>query len=85
MSHAITRRYIRKKMEQILKEELEALNVNFLEKTTKEVLPSQMIIMGTSISIVKMERPLEDHEVNATYWYHSWCRDIALRVKNYDK
>jgi hypothetical protein len=56
-------------MEQILEEELEALNVNYLERTTKEVLPSRTIIMGTSIPIIKMERPLEDHEANATYWY----------------
>jgi hypothetical protein len=47
-------------MEQILEEELETLNVNYLEKTTKEVLPSWMIIMGISINVVKMERPLED-------------------------
>jgi len=58
-----------KKMEQILEEELKAFNVNYLERTTKEVLPSQTIIMGTSIPIIKMERPLEDHEANATYWY----------------
>jgi hypothetical protein len=53
----------KKEMEQILEEELEALNVNYLERTTKEMLPSQTIIMGTSIHVVKMERPLGDQEV----------------------
>jgi hypothetical protein len=39
MSHAITKGY-KKKMEQILEGELKALSVNYMEKTTKEVLPS---------------------------------------------
>ncbi len=46
-------------MEQILEGELEALNVDYMEKTTKEVLPSQMVTMGISIH-GKMERPSED-------------------------
>ncbi len=75
----------KKKMEQIFEEELEALNVNYLERTTKEVLPSRTIIMGISILVVKMERPLEDQEVNATYWYHSQWRDIGSRVKSSKK
>jgi hypothetical protein len=37
--------------------------------------------MGASILNVKMERPLEDQEVNVTYWYLSWWRDIKLRWK----
>ncbi len=35
------------------------------------MLPSWTIMVGVSIPIVKMEKPLEDHEVNVAYWYHS--------------
>jgi hypothetical protein len=54
-------------MEQILEEELEALNVDYLERTTKEVLPSWMVAMGASMPVIKMERPLEDQEVKVVY------------------
>jgi len=54
-------------MEQMLEEELEALSASYHERTTKEILPSQTVVVGTSILTVKMERPLWDHEVNATY------------------
>jgi hypothetical protein len=54
-------------MEQILKEELEPLSVNYLERIVREVLPSRMVGMGTFIHVVKMERPLEDQEVNDTH------------------
>jgi hypothetical protein len=70
MSWAITRGY-KKKMEQILEEELEALNVSYLDKIAEEGQPSWTIIVGASMHVVKMERPLKDEEVNATYWYHS--------------
>jgi len=56
-------------MEQILEEELGALSASYMERTTKEVLPSWILAMGASILNVKMERPLEDQEVNVTYWY----------------
>jgi hypothetical protein len=39
MSYVVTRGY-EKKMEQILEKELEALSVGYLERITKEVLPS---------------------------------------------
>jgi hypothetical protein len=68
-------------MEQIIEEELGALNASYMERTTKEVLPSWILAMGASILNVKMERPLEDQEVNVTYWYLSWWRDIKLRWK----
>jgi hypothetical protein len=58
-------------MEQILEKELEALNASYREKTTKEMFPSWTIVVGVSTITIKMERPLEDQEVNATYWYHS--------------
>lgn len=58
-------------MEQIIKEKLWALNACYLEMITKEMLPSRMVIMGLSISNVKMEKPMEDQEVNFAYWYHS--------------
>jgi hypothetical protein len=54
-------------MEQILEEELEALSASYHERTTKEILPSQTIVVGTSIFTIKMERPLWDHEVNDAY------------------
>jgi len=68
-------------LEQIIEEELGALNASYMERTTKEVLPSWILAMGASILNVKMERPLEDQEVNVTYWYLSWWRDIKLRWK----
>jgi hypothetical protein len=58
MTHAITKEY-KKKMEQILEGELEALSVDYMEKTTKEMLPSQTITMGTS-KLGKMEKPPKD-------------------------
>jgi hypothetical protein len=60
-------------MEQILEEKLGALSVDYLKTITEEMLPSRMVIMGTSTSDVKMEKPIEDQEVNLyfAYWYHS--------------
>ncbi len=72
-------------MEQILEEELEALNVGYLKRTTKEVLSSQMVAMGTSMPTIKTEKPMEDQEVNATYQYHSWWRDTRSRAKSFDE
>jgi hypothetical protein len=66
MSHAITKGY-KKRIEQILKEELGALSVSYLKMAAKEVLPSWTVAMGASMPNVKMERPLEGKEVNATY------------------
>jgi hypothetical protein len=43
------------------------------------------VALDTSIPIVKMGKLLEDQEVNAAYWYHSWWRDIGSRVKSFDK
>jgi hypothetical protein len=54
-----------------LEEELETLNASYQERTTKEMLPSWMVVVSASIPTIKMEIPLEDHEVNAAYWYHS--------------
>jgi hypothetical protein len=72
-------------MEQILEEELEALNVSYLERIIEKVLPSWTVTMGASIPIIKMERPMEDKEVKAAYWYHSWWRDTQSRVKSFDE
>ncbi len=47
------------------------LSVGYVERTPQGVLPFQMAIEGVSIHEIKMERPLENQEVNATYWYHS--------------
>jgi hypothetical protein len=54
-------------MEQILEEELEALNVSYLKRIVEEVVLSQMVVIGASMHVVKMERPLEDQKVYATY------------------
>jgi hypothetical protein len=54
-------------MEQILEKELGILNVGYLERTTKEMLPPRIVIIGTSTSNGNVERPLEDQEVNTTY------------------
>ncbi len=64
-----------------MEEKLGALSASYMERITKEVLPSWILAMGASILNVKMERPLEDQEVNVAYWYHSWWRDIKLRWK----
>jgi hypothetical protein len=40
-------------MEQILKEELEALSASYQEKTTKEMLPSWTIVVDVSIVVVQ--------------------------------
>ncbi len=66
MSWVVTRGY-KKKMEQILEEELEALNVSYLKRIVEEVVLSQMVVIGASMHVVKMERPLEDQKVYATY------------------
>jgi hypothetical protein len=68
-----------------LEEELEALSVDYLKRIIEEMLPSRMVAMGISIFVVKMEKPIKDHEVNVTYWYHSRWKDIGLRVKIFDK
>ncbi len=54
-----------------MEEELEALSVDYLEKIIEEVLLSRTVIMGASIPTIKMEGPLKDQEVNATYITHS--------------
>jgi len=64
-------------MEQIMEEKLGALSANYLE-IAEEMLPSRMVIMGTSTSDVKMEKPMEDQEVNFAYWYHSQWRDVRF-------
>ncbi len=40
---------------------------------------------GASAFNVKMERPLEDQEVNTAYWYHLWWRHVESRVGNFDE
>jgi hypothetical protein len=72
-------------MEQILEEELETLNVYYLQRIAEEVVSSWMVVMGVSMPIVKMERLLDDHEVNSTYYYHSWWRDTRLKVESFDE
>jgi len=72
-------------MEQILEEKLGALSVGYMERTTKEVLPSRIIAVGTSIPDIKMERPMGDHEVNVAYRYHSQWKDIKLRAESSKK
>jgi hypothetical protein len=54
-------------MEQILEKKLEILNVCYLEKTTKEMLPPIMVVTCISTSNGNVERPLEDQKVNTTY------------------
>jgi hypothetical protein len=51
-------------MEQILKEKLRMLNASYLEMIAEEMLPFRMVIKGTSTFDVKMERLMEDQEVN---------------------
>jgi hypothetical protein len=65
-------------MEQILEEKLGVLSAIYLEMIIKEMLPSRMVIMGTSTSNVKMDKPMEDQEVNFAYWYHSQWRDARF-------
>jgi hypothetical protein len=62
---------LKKQKNKILEEELKALSVGYLEKIAEEVLPSQTVVVGVFIPIIKMEGPLKDHEVNATYIIHS--------------
>jgi hypothetical protein len=54
MNCVITRGY-KKRMEQNLEEKLGTLSASYMERTTKEMLPSQIIAVGTSIPNVKME------------------------------
>jgi hypothetical protein len=70
ISHAIKNGY-KKKMEQILEEELEALSKGYMERIIEEFLPSRMEAMDISIPKTKSERPLEDQEVIPAYYYHS--------------
>ncbi len=57
-------------MEQILEEEFEAL-MQAIKKNNKINVAILEVMVGASILAIKMERPLEDEEVNATYWYRS--------------
>jgi hypothetical protein len=59
MSYVVTRGY-KKKTKKIMEEESKALSVGYLERIAEEVLPSHIVIVGTSMPIVKMERLLED-------------------------
>jgi hypothetical protein len=45
----------KKRMEQIIEEELGTLSASYMERTIKELLPSQIVAVGTSILNVKME------------------------------
>jgi hypothetical protein len=54
-------------MEQILEEELGTLNECYFKKIVEEMLPSRMVVMGTSIFDVKVERPMDNQEVNNAY------------------
>jgi hypothetical protein len=65
-------------MEQILEEKLRMLNAGYLEMIVKEMLPFRMVIMGTSTFDVKMEKLMEDQEVNFAYWYHSQWKDARF-------
>jgi hypothetical protein len=44
-----------------------------------------MAIEGVSIHEVKMEKPLENQEVNVTCWYHSRWRDVRSRAESFDE
>ncbi len=65
-------------MKQILEEKLGMLNADYLEMIAKEMLSFRMVIMGTSTFDVKMERFMEDQELNFAYWYHSQWKDARF-------
>jgi hypothetical protein len=71
-------------MEQIIKEKLGKLSASYLEMIAKEMVPSRMVIVGTSTSDVKMERPMEDQKVNFAYWYHSQWRDVRFGAQSFE-
>jgi len=54
-------------MEQILEEELGTLSECYLKRIVEEMLPSRMVVMGTSIFDVKVERPMDNQKINTTY------------------
>jgi hypothetical protein len=54
-------------MEQILEKELGTLSECNLKRIVEKMLPSKMVVMGTSIFDVKVERPMVNQEVNTTY------------------
>jgi hypothetical protein len=47
------------------------IECNYQERIVEEMLPFRTVVVGASIPTIKMEKPLEDQEVDATYWYHS--------------
>jgi hypothetical protein len=57
-------------MEQILEEELGTLSECYLKRIVEEMLPCRMVVMGTSIFDVKVERPMDSPEINTAYYYH---------------
>ncbi len=57
-------------MEQILEEELGTLSECYLKRIVEEMLPYSMEVMGTSIFDVKVERPMDNQEINTAYYYH---------------
>jgi hypothetical protein len=40
------------------------------------------VTMGATYRKVKMEEPLESHEINITYWHHSQWREGRSQVGN---
>jgi hypothetical protein len=68
-----------------MKKKLGMLNVGYVKRTIEEMLSPKMVIRGASAFNVKMERPLEDEEVNTAYWYHLWWRHVESRVGNFDE
>lgn len=72
-------------MEQILEEELGTLSECYLKRIVEEMLPYRMEVMGTSIFDVKVERPMDNQEINTAYYYHLWWRDVGFKVKTFDE
>jgi hypothetical protein len=49
------------------------------------LFPFWIATEGASIHEVKTERPLENQEVNVTYWYHSQWKDVGSRAESFNK
>jgi hypothetical protein len=53
-----------------------------IDMMEKDVKPTMKVTMGATYPEVKMEEPLENHEINIAYWHHSQWREGRSQARN---
>jgi hypothetical protein len=51
----------------------------------KDVEPTMNVTMGATYFKVKMEKPLENHEINIAYWHHFQWKEGRSQARNSSK